>query len=223
VETDQISSIPSKEISMQIVRQTILVVGIFLLFSSPTFADDFGFETTKEGIFKALTTPKKAPLFTLRGAGPSGAGPIFKVRGLTIAPKASGQTKVVEKIVSMPRERSGATVNLAIQFAVNSYAIQPKSMPILDNLGAALKRAELQPRVVSVNGHTDSDGSEQHNLQLSLKRAVAVKQYLALNHGVRNAQLRVMGYGEGIPMVENSSVRNKQLNRRVEVSVIPNQ
>ncbi|MDB3953214.1 OmpA family protein [Alphaproteobacteria bacterium] len=205
---------------MRIIQRAFFVIGFFMLCNSPIIAGDYGFEKTENGIFKALTTPKKAPLFNLRGVGAHAPVPSIKVRGLTVVPADPSQTKVIEKMVPMPSKHSGETVNLEILFSVNSYIIQPKSMPILDNLGAALRRLQLRSRVISINGHTDSDGSEQHNLQLSLKRAVAVKQYLALNHGVRNARLKVMGYGEGMPIIKNTSARNKRLNRRVEISVI---
>lgn len=205
---------------MRIIKYALLVVGSLFLPLEAAISDDYGFEKTEDGIFKALTTKKKNPLFTLRSGGDGSATPLFKVRGLTVRSKYQGQTTFIEKTVPAPRNNTGETVNLAVHFAVNSYAIQTGSMGVLDNLGAALKRPELKGRLLSVNGHTDNDGSEQANLQLSLKRAIAVMQYLELNHGITADRLRVMGYGEGLPLVENTSDQNKQLNRRVEISVV---
>jgi outer membrane protein OmpA-like peptidoglycan-associated protein len=204
---------------MRLIKYTLLVIGSFFLSAETVVADDYGFAKTEDGIFKALTTKKK-PLFTLRNADDGNATPLFEVRGLTVLPRDKGQEKFIERTVSIPQEKAGETVNLAVHFAVNSHAIQAGSLTVLDNLGAALKHPELVSKTISVNGHTDHDGSEQSNLRLSLKRAIAVKQYLNLNHGITNDRLRLMGYGEGVPLVENTSNQNKQLNRRVEISVV---
>ncbi len=68
-----------------------------------------------------------------------------------------------------------------------------------------------------INGHTDADGSEGYNLELSVNRAAAMKRYLVNTHRIAADSLEVVGYGEGMPLVANSSRANKQLNRRVEV------
>jgi OmpA-OmpF porin, OOP family len=56
-----------------------------------------------------------------------------------------------------------------------------------------------------------------YNLRLSLNRAMAVKQYLANNHIILPFRLKVTGYGEGLPLVTNTSAASKQLNRWVEI------
>jgi len=71
-----------------------------------------------------------------------------------------------------------------------------------------------------LKGHTDSDGSDAYNLHLSLNRALAVQHYLAGNFNLETDRLRVVGYGESMPLVSNISPHNKQLNRRVEVQTI---
>ncbi len=69
---------------------------------------------------------------------------------------------------------------------------------------------------LEIQGHTDSDGSADYNLQLSERRAESVRQYLIL-FGVDSGRLRAKGYGETMPVAPNDSDENKAKNRRVEL------
>jgi OOP family OmpA-OmpF porin len=108
-------------------------------------------------------------------------------------------------------------VNLEIRFDVNSAQLRPNSIPLLDELTNALRDKRLRVNFYFINGHTDSDGSDEYNLRLSLDRAISVRQYLVHNHKIEDHRLKVMGYGEGIPLVANQSRSDKQINRRVEI------
>lgn len=70
-----------------------------------------------------------------------------------------------------------------------------------------------------IEGHTDSVGSAQSNMVLSENRAFAVSTYLQ-NRGISNKRLTVQGMGESAPVAGNDSVSGRQLNRRVEVTVL---
>jgi outer membrane protein OmpA-like peptidoglycan-associated protein len=70
---------------------------------------------------------------------------------------------------------------------------------------------------LALNGHTDGIGSETANLQLSQRRAAAVKTALASRHGVAAARLETSGYGETQPRDTNSTVEGRARNRRVEL------
>jgi len=72
---------------------------------------------------------------------------------------------------------------------------------------------------IEIAGHTDSDGTKKRNLTLSTKRAVAVKNYM-ISKGIKESQLKAVGYGESRPLVKNTTKKNKQKNRRVEFKVI---
>jgi outer membrane protein OmpA-like peptidoglycan-associated protein len=72
---------------------------------------------------------------------------------------------------------------------------------------------------VEIGGHTDSDGRASSNNILSLKRADAIREYL-ITKGIEPTRLKAIGYGESRPLVENNSLANKQINRRVEFKVI---
>lgn len=69
---------------------------------------------------------------------------------------------------------------------------------------------------LEIQGHTDSDGSADYNLQLSQRRAESVRQYLTL-FGVDSGRLQAKGYGESMPVAPNDSDENKAKNRRVEL------
>ena len=71
---------------------------------------------------------------------------------------------------------------------------------------------------VRIEGHTDSDGDDEYNRQLSDGRARAVRAYL-VEHGVEAARLEAVGYGETQPIADNLSASGRQQNRRVEVII----
>jgi len=73
---------------------------------------------------------------------------------------------------------------------------------------------------ISIEGHTDSIGTDQYNQRLSERRAAAVREYL-LKHGVANgARIKSAGYGESRPIADNSTERGRFENRRVEILIL---
>jgi outer membrane protein OmpA-like peptidoglycan-associated protein len=71
-----------------------------------------------------------------------------------------------------------------------------------------------------ISGHTDSDGNEDFNRELSQKRAMAIMEYLVNFASVNPDQVKAIGYGSSRPIVEEKSDANKKLNRRVEFELI---
>ncbi|MBS3955868.1 MAG: DUF4398 and OmpA-like domain-containing protein [Methylomicrobium sp.] len=69
---------------------------------------------------------------------------------------------------------------------------------------------------VSVEGHTDSRGTDEHNQDLSERRAAAVDNAL-LSAGISSDRISARGYGEGLPIAGNDSPGSRQMNRRVEI------
>ncbi len=67
-------------------------------------------------------------------------------------------------------------------------------------------------------GHTDNFGSDEYNNTLSLSRANAVSEWL-INRGIESNRIKIEGYGSKYPIVENNSVENRAINRRVEFKV----
>ncbi|WP_321404629.1 OmpA family protein [Maridesulfovibrio sp.] len=117
-----------------------------------------------------------------------------------------------------PKPRS---INLAVQFDVNSSDIKPESYPLLNELGKALISDNLKNKRVIIGGHTDSDASPEYNMKLSKERAEAVKKYLTTNFPIAPQRIGTTGFGESNPLVPNTTKYNKLLNRRVQVSIAP--
>jgi outer membrane protein OmpA-like peptidoglycan-associated protein len=103
-----------------------------------------------------------------------------------------------------------------IQFEVNKDILTPDALPLLDNIASALK--EFNKQSIIIEGHTDSDGVDLYNLQLSQKRAQAVKEYL-IKHGIKENRIKAVGYGQTKPIVPNTTQENKRINRRVELKI----
>ena len=182
---------------------------------------DDGFKSTSGGITESLLSPDKGESSGSKTTESewkslkAGEAPAEKTRSIKVLKKKKGVE--VWETVKAPEKRTGGFVNLKIQFDVNSYTIRKGSYKILNELGKALSDPRLRERIITVNGHTDSDGKEKYNVRLSLNRAGAVKQYLIDHYNISPDQLKVVGYGESMPLKPNTSKENKQLNRRVEI------
>lgn len=101
-----------------------------------------------------------------------------------------------------------------IYFDVGQDQPHASLVPFVLRIGGALKR---DPSLrVTVEGHTDSDGSDADNMALSMRRAESVKRIL-LQAGAAEAQIRIAGYGKTRPLFPNTTPRNKERNRRVEL------
>lgn len=101
-----------------------------------------------------------------------------------------------------------------ILFDTNSEIPKASAYPALNALLAALQSApELE---VIIEGHTDADGSDEFNLDLSDRRAATIMNWL-IDAGIPAARLQSVGKGEAEPVASNSSADGKALNRRVEL------
>jgi outer membrane protein OmpA-like peptidoglycan-associated protein len=105
-----------------------------------------------------------------------------------------------------------------ITFAVNSADISASFYPVLDSVALVLK--EYDKTMVEVAGHTDSDGTDAYNQQLSERRANSVVSYL-VSRQIRGDRFIAVGAGESRPIADNSTPEGKQLNRRVEITIVP--
>ena len=101
-----------------------------------------------------------------------------------------------------------------VLFSVDSAVLNPTSRSSLDQ--AADVFIEYPKTAILAQGHTDSTGSEQHNQDLSERRAKAVSNYL-VGRGVDGTRITSLGYGEGNPVASNESDSGRQQNRRVDL------
>jgi OOP family OmpA-OmpF porin len=116
--------------------------------------------------------------------------------------------------------KDGKIISYGILFDVNSDKLKPESYSTLKEIADILKEnPTIRIRVV---GHTDSDGDEASNLDLSKRRGASVKNELVNKFGIDAARLETDGKGESEPLAKNDSAVNKAKNRRVEFISIEN-
>ncbi len=109
------------------------------------------------------------------------------------------------------------TLDLAgIQFLFGSDQINPNSLSILNDVATTLNEHPQFNAVIE--GHTDSIGDDQLNLELSQGRATSVMNYL-ISQGIEATRLRAVGYGENAPIASNEDKDGRARNRRIEFSV----
>ncbi len=109
---------------------------------------------------------------------------------------------------------NGEVTTRGILFDVDSDRLRPESTPVLVELTTALK--EHPDLRVGIEGHTDAQGEDAHNLALSERRARAVVAYLT-SQGIAAARLQSAGKGESMPVADNATPEGRQQNRRVVV------
>lgn len=104
------------------------------------------------------------------------------------------------------------SLRLEVYFDTDSAVIKPESYPELDR---AAELMQLDPSIRGrIEGHTDSRGSDSHNMRLSLARAESVRQY-AIKKGVSPNRITAVGKGETTPEADNATDEGRARNRRV--------
>lgn len=108
----------------------------------------------------------------------------------------------------------GKLVSYGIYFDVNKDIVKPESYGTLKDIAQVLQQ---NPEVrIKIVGHTDADGNDASNLDLSKRRALSVKNELVKTFGIDASRLETDGMGETKPVALNDTPSNKALNRRVE-------
>jgi len=122
--------------------------------------------------------------------------------------------------VSVTRIGDNITLNMPgnVTFDTDSSALRPQFFGVLNSVGKVL--TEYDKTVVEVAGHTDSTGSDSYNMQLSQRRANTVGEYL-YTQGIMDQRIISVGMGEHHPIADNSTAEGRQLNRRVEITLVP--
>lgn len=161
-------------------------------------------KNAKKGMYKNLTPPKPKP---------SIKKDTIKVRKDTvvIAPQVTATTE----IPAAPVLKQDSLITLGdLLFELNSAHLHDEHISALESLGAWLK---AHPTVnVRITGHTDSTGTERHNVGLSTRRAQGVADYL-VKQGADLDRITYEGMGSSVPIATNRNETGRKRNRRVEV------
>ncbi|QSV47223.1 OmpA family protein [Geobacter benzoatilyticus] len=107
-----------------------------------------------------------------------------------------------------------------ILFPVNSAVLQPGANDEITRVAQVL--TQYPATNITIAGHTDSTGSDALNQDLSERRANAVKSALAAR-GVAPTRMTAIGFGESKPIADNSTEAGRTINRRVEITIVPQQ
>jgi OmpA-OmpF porin, OOP family len=156
---------------------------------------------------KLIDLPKAFPLPTVkmdRIRFEEGAAMFTNVR------IAVGNPDMRSKLIT-----EGKLVTYGIYFDVNKDVVKPESYSTLKSIATIL--TENPDVKVKIVGHTDSDGADAANLDLSKRRGASVKNELVKTFGIDAARLESDGLGETVPVAPNDTPSNKALNRRVEL------
>ena len=111
------------------------------------------------------------------------------------------------------------TFDSGILFDFDKSDLQPAGKENLQKLAVILNK--YPDTQILVEGHTDSDGSEDYNMDLSIRRSSSASTYLA-GQQVAPSRFQAVGYGETQPVASNDTVDGKRLNRRVEIAIFAN-
>ena len=187
-------------------KTTLLIVAVILTFLARfVMAGDLTYPETEKDIVNALTLKDgKVEAGGVEYLSQNGkvyriiGGKRFRIRGFKdivdadLAPKAGA----------------------LIHFDFNSAAIRSESFGLLNEYASALKGG-LADAKLKVGGHTDSIGTPEVNMKLSLDRADSVRQHL-INHGVAPDRLITAPFGATKPVASNDTDTGRAKNRRVE-------
>jgi outer membrane protein OmpA-like peptidoglycan-associated protein len=122
--------------------------------------------------------------------------------------------------VSVTRNGDHITLNMpgSITFATDSADLNAGFFEVLGSVTKVLK--EFDRTVVEVAGHTDSTGTDAYNQALSERRAQTVTDYFVARK-ISAQRFITVGLGESMPVADNATPEGRQLNRRVEITLVP--
>ena len=130
--------------------------------------------------------------------------------------KASDAQAELAKLAAITDDARGTVITLSgsVLFRSNEASLMPGAESRLDLVVDAL--SATPDRNAVVEGHTDSQGSDEYNYTLSRRRADAVRDYL-VDRGYPGALVQARGMGEGRPIADNATAEGRANNRRVEI------
>jgi outer membrane protein OmpA-like peptidoglycan-associated protein len=132
--------------------------------------------------------------------------------------KASDAQMALAKLGSVKDEPRGMVITLSgsVLFASNQSVLLPEARTRLDQVVAVL--LTTRERNLTIEGHTDSQGTDANNLSLSQRRADAVRDYIVAK-GYQADLVKATGLGEGRPIADNAGPEGRANNRRVEIVI----
>ncbi|MGB5816516.1 MAG: OmpA family protein [Thermoanaerobaculia bacterium] len=106
-----------------------------------------------------------------------------------------------------------------VRFDFNQADLTEPAMSELDTFAQRLSTDNANV-FIEIQGHTDSTGAEDYNIDLGERRAQATRRYLNMSHGVPLHRMSVISYGESAPIADNGTREGRSLNRRIALVVL---
>lgn len=191
------------------------------LASTPITIEDYGtgeivnrFQSLESGQFQFIVPAGREYRISAEQKGYLFKSDVFEVPELTVYRRLEKNIALepIPPIVTVPPK-----TNLTVLFDFDKATLRPESKPELER---AIRFILQNPgRRFEISAHTDALGTEEYNLDLSERRAAAVRKYL-ISNGVPEDIIISKGYGEAQPIDDNETPQGRQRNRRVELSVI---
>lgn len=186
--------------------------------------EDFGLLPAIEKLERAADVTNIVPIasvsFDFIFSADGGGQPVVQTAALqATGPVVTDAAKTVYSDEECSNRLDVLSKTGAIYFRSGSARLAPESRHVLDTVVDVF--AKCPELAIQVSGHTDSDGSDSQNLELSRRRAESVRDFI-VNAGVAANRLTAVGYGEARPVAANDSSKNKALNRRIEFSAADN-
>lgn len=130
------------------------------------------------------------------------------------------RTQLQNTGVSVTRDGDNIILNMPgnVTFNTDSADIRSNFYDVLNSVVLVLK--EFDKTLIEIAGHTDSTGSDQYNQSLSERRSASVGQYF-MAQGIDRMRVMTAGYGETHPIADNTTPQGRELNRRVELTLVP--
>ena len=194
-------------------RRSIMLAAMFAVSAGPASAqqdeltDLTGQQVSVEQLVAALDIP-------IRGVEARCAPLQQQMERLT---RGVGSTPRTAEDV--PSIKPMKTASVSATFEIDSDQLTEGAKTLLETVSEALNSPELSAQCFQLAGHTCDLGDDNYNLDLSQRRAVAVKAFL-VDHGVAENRLVTTGFGEMSPLVPNQSEETRHKNRRVDLGAL---
>jgi outer membrane protein OmpA-like peptidoglycan-associated protein len=151
-------------------------------------------------------------------------GAVGGTAGAFIGHKMDKQAAEIKQTVpgaTVVRQGEGIIIKFdsGILFDSDKADLKAAAQSNLHNLAASLQN-NPQTNILIV-GHTDNTGTQDHNMDLSIKRAESVRSFL-VSSNVDGSRLTTQGKGETEPIADNNTVNGRTQNRRVEIAIVAN-
>jgi outer membrane protein OmpA-like peptidoglycan-associated protein len=211
---------------MKAIKNSIVAVGLIV---SLLGSGCSSFNKTQKGAAIGAGAGGVVGALIGRSAGNTALGAIIGgavggTAGALIGHKMDKQAAEIKQTVpgaTVVRQGEGILVKFdsGILFDIDKTALKPAAQTNLHNLSTSLQN---NPQTnITIIGHTDNTGSDSHNMDLSIRRAEAVRSLIVADN-VNGARLTTIGKGPSEPIADNATVAGRAQNRRVEIAIVAN-